>query len=140
MADIMADNQTEAVLSILDRGEADDRTRDKVSAALLRSQTKMSQQLDVIQRDLWTIEKLEKLVDDRHRSLCDRCELRSATAPRDKAAEKRPWFEAVLASESFRYFILVLLLVWAVIYMRTGMEGVEAVKSGVVHTVTGGTK
>ena len=41
MSDIIAENQTEAALSVLDRGEADNATRDKVSAALLRTQIKL---------------------------------------------------------------------------------------------------
>lgn len=128
MSDIMADNQTEAVLTLLDRGEADDKTRDKVSAALLRSQTKMSAQLDEIQQNLWTLDKLEGLVDKRHVEMCAKCEL--------KLKQKRAhWLDALLSNESLRYFLLILILVWAVIYVKTGTDGVEAVKDGVTHTL-----
>ena len=58
MSDIIAENQTEAVLSALDRGEADNATRDKVSAALLRSQTKVLSELGKIQDNLWTLDRL----------------------------------------------------------------------------------
>ncbi len=138
MSDIMADNQTEAVLSLLDRGEADDKTRDKVSAALLRSQTKVLDELSKIQDNLWTLDKLESLVDKRHTVLCSQCPLRTTPAP---AAKKEPgWLALLLSSESIRYFVLILVLVWAVIYIKTGAEGVDAIRGAARATVTGGVK
>lgn len=134
MADIMADNQTEAVLSMLDRGEADDRTRDKVSAALLRSQTKVLDELGKIQDNLWSLDRLEALVDKRHELLCSKCVLRT---PQRKEGS---WLTLLLSSESIRYFVLILVLVWAVIYIKTGAEGVNAIRGAATSTVTGGAK
>lgn len=139
MADIMADNQTEAVLSMLDRGEADDKTRDKVSAALLRSQTKVLDELGKIQDNLWTLDRLENLVDKRHETLCSKCVLRAAAQPAPKKEEKG-WLTLLLSSESIRYFVLILVLVWAVIYIKTGAEGVSAVRGAASSTITGGLK
>ncbi len=134
MADIMADNQTEAVLSLLDRGEADDKTRDKVSAALLRSQTKVLDELSKIQDNLWSLDRLEALVDKRHELLCSKCVLRT---PQRKEGS---WLTLLLSSESIRYFVLILVLVWAVIYIKTGAEGVNAIRGAATSTVTGGAK
>lgn len=134
MADIMADNQTEAVLSLLDRGEADDKTRDKVSAALLRSQTKVLDELGKIQDNLWSLDRLEALVDKRHELLCSKCVLRT---PQRKEGS---WLTLLLSSESIRYFVLILVLVWAVIYIKTGAEGVNAIRGAATSTVTGGAK
>lgn len=134
MADIMADNQTEAVLSLLDRGEADDKTRDKVSAALLRSQTKVLDELSKIQDNLWSLDGLEALVDKRHELLCSKCVLRT---PQRKEGS---WLTLLLSSESVRYFVLILVLVWAVIYIKTGAEGVNAIRGAATSTVTGGAK
>ena len=135
MSDIMADNQTESVLSLLDRGEADDRTRDKVSAALLRSQTKVLDELGKIQDNLWSLERLEKLVDKRHEVLCSKCALRTS-----QKKEEKSWLTLLLSSESIRYFVLILVLVWAVIYIKTGPEGVNAVRGAATSTVTGGAR
>lgn len=134
MSDIMADNQTESVLSLLDRGEADDRTRDKVSAALLRSQTKVLDELSKIQDNLWSLDRLEALVDKRHELLCSKCVLRT---PQRKEGS---WLTLLLSSESLRYFVLILVLVWAVIYIKTGAEGVNAIRGAATSTVTGGAK
>lgn len=134
MSDIMADNQTEAVLSLLDRGEADDKTRDKVSAALLRSQTKVLDELSKIQDNLWSLDRLEALVDKRHELLCSKCVLRT---PQRKEGS---WLTLLLSSESIRYFVLILVLVWAVIYIKTGAEGVNAIRGAATSTVTGGAK
>ena len=134
MSDIMADNQTEAVLSMLDRGEADDRTRDKVSAALLRSQTKVLDELGKIQDNLWTLDRLEALVDKRHEILCSKCVLRTSQK------KEGSWLALLLSSESIRYFVLILVLVWAVIYIKTGADGVNAIRGAATSTVTGGAK
>lgn len=134
MADIMADNQTEAVLSMLDRGEADDKTRDKVSAALLRSQTKVLDELGKIQDNLWTLDRLEALVDKRHETLCSKCVLRTSQK------KEGSWLTLLLSSESLRYFVLILVLVWAVIYIKTGAEGVNAIRGAATSTMTGGAK
>jgi hypothetical protein len=134
MADIMADNQTEAVLSMLDRGEADDKTRDKVSAALLRSQTKVLDELGKIHDNLWSLDRLEALVDKRHEILCSKCVLRTSQK------KEGSWLTLLLSSESIRYFVLILVLVWAVIYIKTGAEGVDAIRGAARATMTGGVK
>lgn len=136
MSDIIAENQTEAVLSVLDRGEADNATRDKVSAALLRSQTKVLDELGKIQDNLWTLNRLESFVDKRHEALCSKCPHR----PVSSAKKEGGWLPLLLSSESLRYFVLILVLVWAVIYIKTGAEGVAAIRGAAASTVTGGAR
>lgn len=136
MSDIIAENQTEAVLSALDRGEADNATRDKVSAALLRSQTKVLDELGKIQDNLWTLSRLESFVDERHETLCSKCPHRTESS----AKKEGGWFPLLLSSESLRYFVLILVLVWAVIYIKTGAEGVNAIRGAAASTVTGGAR
>lgn len=136
MSDIIAENQTEAVLSVLDRGEADNATRDKVSAALLRSQTKVLDELGKIQDSLWTLNRLESFIDKRHEALCSKCPHRT----RASAKKEGGWLQMLLSSESLRYFVLILVLVWAVIYIKTGAEGVDAIRGAAASTVTGGAR
>lgn len=141
--DIMAESQTETVLAALDRGEADDKLRDQVSAALLRSLTKIVGQLSDIKLNLWDMDKLETFIDKRHQVLCSGCALRQQlTAPKpvsaDESTKKKTWIELVLTSESTRYFILMLILVWAVIYVKTGPDGTAAVRDAAKSTLTGG--
>lgn len=142
--DIMAESQTETVLAALDRGEADDKLRDQVSAALLRALTRITSQLDGIRDNLWTVERLEQVIDRRHESLCSKCPLRQQVPVQAQAqvepAPKRTWFDALVSSDSIKFFILSLLLVWAIIYVKTGPAGVEAVKGAAVQTVTGAAK
>ena len=136
MSDIIAENQTEAVLSVLDRGEADNATRDKVSAALLRSQTKVLYELGKIQDNLWTLNRLESFIDKRHEAMCSKCPHRTGSF----AKKDGGWFSLLLSSESLRYFVLILVLVWAVIYIKTGAEGVDAIRDAAASTVTGGAR
>ena len=144
--DIMAESQTETVLAALDRGEADDKLRDQVSAALLRALTRITSQLDGIRENLWTVERLEQVIDRRHESLCSKCPLRQQVPVQAQAqaqvepAPKRTWFDALVSSDSIKFFILSLLLVWAIIYVKTGPAGVEAGKGAAVQTVTGAAK
>ncbi len=141
--DIMADSQTEATLAALDRGEVDDKMRDRVLAALLRSQTRMLEELVKIKENLWDMDKLESLIDKRHQVLCTNCVLRqqALTKPdpdKKKDEPKKSWIELILTSEATRYFILMVILVWAIVYVKSGAEGVASVRDGVTHTVRGG--
>jgi hypothetical protein len=137
--DIMADSQTEAIIAALERGEADSTMHNRVSAAILRSQTKVYAQLEQIKDNLWTVDRLEGLVDRRHQALCAQCPARQPP-PAPEQPAKPTFTEALLSSESIRYFILVVILVWAVIYVKTGPEGAASVREGLSHTVTGGAK
>lgn len=145
MSDIIADNQTEAVLSVLDRGEADDKTRDRVSAALLRTQTRLLEDLAEIKGSLWKPKDLEDMIDRRHAHLCSTCPTRLFIQQLQAGAvqqtqPKRTWFETLCTSESIRYFILMLILVWAVIYIKAGPGAVESVKGAASSTISGGLK
>lgn len=144
--DIIAENQTDAVLAQLDRGEADAKTQMSVLAALLRSQTQLLECVGSIQKSLWTENNLEQIIDRRLESRCVTCpakrftDLRVTQAAEPVQTPKKTVLEMIFTSESLRYFILVVVLIWAVIYMRTGTEGVAAVQDGVTHTMTGGHK
>ena len=144
--DIMAESQTEAVLAELDRGTTDDRTRDHVLAALLRSQTRMLDELAAIKEGLWDLDKLKNLIDERHRAICTNCSLRQAVAslsPRPDGApvgRKKSWPELILTSESTRYFVLMVILVWAIVYVKSGADGVANVRDSIVPTMSGGAK
>lgn len=144
--DIMADSQTEDTLAALDRGEVDDKMRDRVLAALLRSQTRMLEELVKIKENLWDMDKLESLIDKRHQVLCTNCVLRQQALapakvepePDKKDGGKKSWIELILTSEATRYFILMVILVWAIVYVKSGAEGVASVRGGVTHTISGG--
>lgn len=138
--DIMADSQTEATLAVLDRGEVDDKTRDHVLAALLRSQTRMLEELVKIKENLWDMDKLESLIDKRHQALCTGCILRQqALAPKTvvqpEEPKKKSWLELILTSESTRYFVLMVILVWAIVYVKSGADGVASIRDSVTHTL-----
>lgn len=144
--DIMQDNEneTDKAIEMLSHGDADCSLRDRVLVALLRAQTKMLEDLLEIKNNLWGVERLEQLIDRRHQALCANCpskQLLSAGLPqRQQAPEKKSWVELVLTSESLRYFLLMVILVWAIVYVKSGTEGVDRVHEGLVHTMTGGVK
>lgn len=131
MSDIIAENQTEAVLSVLDRGEADNATRDKVSAALLRTQMKLLEDFAELKGHLWKPRDLEEMIDRRHEAACAACPARAL----QRQSKKTSLLELLFSSESIRYFILILILVWAVIYLKAGPDGVAAVRDAATSVV-----
>lgn len=152
MADIIAESQTEAVLSALDRGDADDKIRDQVSAALLRAMTRMSQELVDIKTSLWQPADLKNLIDERHEKKCRDC-------PAKKMAEERlrlqqqaqqgqnqapqgilQWIVHLAGNSGFQFFILLLLLISAFIYLTTGKGGADAARETVSTVISGGSR
>ena len=155
--DIMAESQTESVLSALDRGDADDKVRDQVSAALLRTMTRMSVELKDIKTSLWKLDELKDFIDARHERKCHDC-------PAKKMAEERlrmqqahaaagehdashsahqpqnavQWVLHLAGNSGFQFFILLLLLISAFIYLTTGKGGVDATRETVNTVMHGG--
>lgn len=158
MADIIAESQTEAVLSALDRGDADDKIRDQVSAALLRAMTRMSQELVDLKVNLWKPADLRNLIDERHEKRCRDCPAKKMAEERlqlqrqaqvqqkePQVQQKEPqgilqWLLYLAGNSGFQFFILLLLLISAFIYLTTGKGGVDATRETVSTVISGGSR
>ena len=145
--DIIAENQTAAAISKLRRGEADDALRDEVQAATLSTMQKMLDELADLKSSMWTKQDLKVLIDEEQSRHCDHCPTKrwvdgeiAKLKSRQTKSDRSNWFVELIRSESFRYFLLVALLVFALIYIKGGVECVEAAKEGVTHMTTGGNK
>lgn len=146
--DIIAENQTAAAISKLRRGEADDALRDEVQAATLSTMQKMLEELADLKSSMWSKQDLKNLIDEEQSRHCDHCptkrwvegEMARLKQKADAEKSKGNWFVEVIRSESLRYFLLIALLVFALIYIKGGVECVEAAKEGVTHMATGGIK
>ena len=149
--DIIAESQTESVLSALDRGDADDKIRDQVSAALLRAMTRMSQELIDIKENLWRPADLKNLIDERHEKRCRDCPAKKMAEERlqlqrqAQDRQKEPqgvlqWVLYLAGNSGFQFFILLLLLISAFIYLTTGKGGVDATRETVNTVMHGGTQ
>ena len=145
--DIIAESQTESVLSALDRGDADDKIRDQVSAALLRAMTRMSQELIDIRANLWKPADLKNLIDERHEKRCRDCPAKKMAEERlqlqRQAQDRQPqgilhWVLYLAGNSGFQFFILLLLLISAFIYLTTGKGGVDATRETVNTVMHGG--
>lgn len=145
--DIIAENQTAAAISKLRRGEADDALRDEVQAATLSTMQKMLEELVALKSSMWSKQDLKTLIDEEQSRHCDHCptkkwadgEIARLKVARSKP-EKNNWFSELIKSETLRYFILLAAVIYALIYVKIGTDGIEAVKDGVTHSVTGGLK
>lgn len=151
MADIIAESQTEAVLGALDRGDADDKIRDQVSAALLRAMARMSQELIDIKTNLWKPADLRNLIDERHEKRCRDCPAKKMAEERlqlqrqAQVQQKEPqgilqWLLYLAGNSGFQFFILLLLLISAFIYLTTGKGGVDATRETVSTVISGGSR
>lgn len=131
--DIIAENQTERTIQALMNGDADAKTQQAALAAVLRTTMAQARELEQIKQNLWKPDDLEKAVDAQIKMKCREC-------PAKRAAEKVPqnWLLALVTSESFRYFILILMFAWALIVVTSGRENAKAVGEHVRGTVTGG--
>lgn len=145
--DIIAENQTAAAISKLRRGEADDALRDEVQAATLSTMQKMLEELADLKSSMWTKQDLKVLIDEEQSRHCDHCPTKrwvdgeiAKLKSRQTKSDRSNWFIELIRSESFRYFLLVAILVFALIYIKGGVECVEAAKEGVTHMTTGGLK
>lgn len=169
--DIMANSQTESVLAALDRGGADDKVRDRVSAALLRALTSVIKELGEIKSNLWQPEELRKFIDERHERRCQDCPAKkladaqsavqllqaqqaaqaaqaakpAAQAAKPAAQTAKPeggfqWVVYLMGNNSFQFFVLLLFLIGAFIYLTTGRGGVDAATDSVRTVIRGGVK
>ena len=134
-ADIIAENQTERTIQTLMNGDADAKTQQAALAAVLRATMTQAKELEQIKQNLWKPDDLEKAVDAQLRLKCRECPARQhAEEVKDKPSN---WFVALITSESFRYFLLILMFAWALIVVTSGKDAAKAVAENVRGTVTG---
>ena len=134
--DIIAENQTERTIQALMNGDADAKTQQAALAAVLRTTMAQARELEQIKQNLWKPDDLERAVEAQIRLKCREC-------PAKKHAEEvkeRPanWFVALVTSESFRYFLLIIMFAWALIVVTSGRDNARAVLENTRATVTGG--
>ena len=134
--DIIAENQTERTIQALMNGDADAKTQQAALAAVLRTTTAQARELEQIKQNLWKPDDLERAVEAQIRMKCRECPARKhAEEAKDKPAN---WFVALVTSESFRYFLLIVMFAWALIVVTSGRDNARAVLENTRATVTGG--
>lgn len=138
--DPMADNQTDQTIIALTNGNADDKTRDHATAALLASVQKLIVKTEEIERNLWKPSDLERVIDDRHRLVCQACPVRKyaesvMTSTPVQTATQTPTAsgQSSKLSEAISAFIknplgiclaiVCIGLLFAVVFLATGQEG-----------------
>ena len=134
--DIIAENQTEQMIQLLLNGDADAKAQQVALAAVLRATMDQAKELEEIKRNLWKPDDLEKAVSAQLRMKCQDCPARKRAE--ERGGEKQNWLLALVTSESFRYFILILMFAWALIVVTSGRENAKAVGEHVKSTLSGG--
>lgn len=141
--DIIAENQTEQMIQLLLNGDADAKAQQVALAAVLRATMDQAKELEEIKRSLWKPDDLEKAVEAQLKLKCRECPARKVAEDADPASKKsggdKPhWLITLVTSESFRYFILILMFAWALIVVTSGRENAKAVGEHVKSTLSGG--
>ena len=144
-SDIIAENQTERMIQLLLNGDADAKAQQAALAAVLRTTTQQARELEEIKLNLWKPSDLERAVEAQIKMRCREC---SARKTAEKLAEEREadekgkgkpnWLLELFRSESFRYFVLILMFAWALIVVTSGRDNAKAIEERVKSTLSGG--
>lgn len=135
--DIIAENQTERTIQTLMNGDADAKTQQIALAAVLRATTTQARELEAIKQNLWKPGDLEKAVESQLRMKCQNCPARQAQL-QESTKQSHNWLTTLITSDSFRYFLLVIMFAWALILLTIGRDGMKAVSEETRATLTGG--
>lgn len=136
--DPMADNQTDQTIIALTNGSADDAIRDHATAALLASVQRLIAKTEEIERNLWKPDELDRVIDERHRIVCQACPVRKyvldaqaqaqtiVSHPKDQPKAKMSL--ASLFSNPTTLFmaastLISIMMAVAVLYLATGQQG-----------------
>lgn len=144
-SDIIAENQTEQMIQLLLNGDADAKAQQAALAAVLRTTTQQARELEEIKLNLWKPSDLERAVEAQIKEKCRECPARKAAegtqggkGADDKGKDKPSWLLELFRSESFRYFVLILMFAWALIVVTSGRDNAKAIEERVKSTLSGG--
>lgn len=143
-SDIIAESQTQLMVSRLMRGDADPADQQMALASVLDAVSKLNIRFDSMQGQLWKPEDLVKKIDERCREFQNDCPTmkylkeQGIVPVRETPKSLKTSLLSLLTSESFRSFLLILLLVWTVIYSTQGKEGAKTVRDSAFSTFGAG--
>ena len=102
-----------------------------------------------IRNNLWKPDDLRRLIDERHDQKCATCPAKkivdeslqaAASTKREQPQGAIPWLINLMGNNSFQFFILLLFLIAAFVYLTTGKGGVDAARETLSTVVSGGAK
>lgn len=146
-SDIIAENQTERMIQLLLNGDADAKAQQAALAAVLRTTTQQARELEEIKLNLWRPSDLERAVEAQIKMRCRECPARKTAEKlaeekeadgKGKEKEKPNWLLELFRSESFRYFVLILMFAWALIVVTSGRDNAKSIEECVKSTLSGG--
>lgn len=146
-SDIIAENQTEQMIQLLLNGDADAKAQQAALAAVLRTTTQQARELEEIKLNLWKPSDLERAVEAQVKMRCRECSARKTAEKlaeereadeKGKGKDKPNWLLELFRSESFRYFVLILMFAWALIVVTSGRDNAKAIEERVKSTLSGG--
>ena len=126
-ADPISDNQTELMISRLSNRTDGDPLLNQAVAAMLLSLTKLIDEVANIKRSLLANETLERMIEEHHKRLCDKCQVKADVAAL-KASRTKPakWWQAAFSKDGL-LVIVVLLFALMCVYATIGREGYRTV-------------
>ena len=146
-SDIIAENQTERMIQLLLNGDADAKAQQAALAAVLRTTTQQARELEEIKLNLWKPSELERAVEAQIKMRCRECPARKTAEKlaeekeadgKGKEKEKPNWLLELFRSESFRYFVLILMFAGSLIVVTSGRDNAKSIEERVKSTLSGG--
>ena len=134
--DPIAENHTNKVITELEARDDGDPLVNKALAAALRFMQKQATRMDEMDRKLWTIGELEKLIDKRHNNACANCSAKKFIEEQRKP--KHATLLQLLLNPAFVVSVIALVAVFMMLRMLGGQVAYKDVTGTAGQIMTGG--
>ena len=134
--DPIAENHTNKVITELEARDDGDPLVNKALAAALRFMQKQATRMDEMDRKLWTVGELEKLIDRRHNNACANCSAKKFVEERGKPRQST--LPQLLLNPAFVVSVIALAAVFMMLRMLGGQVAYKDVTGTAGQIMTGG--
>ena len=134
--DPIAENHTNKVITELEARDDGDPLVNKALAAALRFMQKQATRMDEMDRKLWTVGELEKLIDRRHNNACANCSAKKFIEEQGKP--KQSTLPQLLLNPTFVVSVIALVAVFMMLRMLGGQLAYKDVTDTAGQIMTGG--
>ena len=135
--DPIAENHTNKVITELEARDDGDPLVNKALAAALRFMQKQATRMDEMDRKLWTIGELEKLIDRRHNNACANCSAKKFIEEQRKPKQAATLLQLLL-NPAFVVSVIALVAVFMMLRMLGGQVAYKDVTGTAGQIMTGG--
>lgn len=134
--DPIAENHTDKVIAELEARDDGDPLVNKALAAALRFMQKQGARMDEMDRKLWSVDELERVIDQRHNNACANCSAKKFIEEQRKP--KQATLLQLLLNPAFVVSVIALVAVFMMLRMLGGQVAYKDVTGTAGQIMTGG--